>query len=249
MTPHVSILALTYNRIELTSKHLPSVIRRIGKIDHEVLIWDNGSTDGSYDWLCQYAQTDPSVSKIFGSDKNIGMEAFNFLAAESSGKYILKIDDDISVPDRFAERLVAAFERVNEPKLAFLGWDMWWPSPSRTSKTTFATRSGLWLYEGTNGKTINLGKSERVYIHYDPARFMVNGVCRLSLKQKFFDLGGHPKGLLYGVDRPVSKAAADNGMWIGYYNCNNELIAHHGGKDTQSYRQLKNKELHRTLQI
>ena len=40
--PKVSILILTYNRVNLASDCIPTIIDRIGNIDDEVLIWGGG---------------------------------------------------------------------------------------------------------------------------------------------------------------------------------------------------------------
>ena len=50
MIPKLSILILTYNRVDLSSQYIPQLVSKIGNIDAEVLIWDNGSSAGSFDW-------------------------------------------------------------------------------------------------------------------------------------------------------------------------------------------------------
>lgn len=236
MKPIVSILILTYNRIQLSEAYIPKILDNIGDINHEVLVWDNGSADGTYDWLCDYKLCDNRIVEVVGSETNIGMEAINNLASMAQGKYILKVDDDIEVPYSFAERLVQAYEHVDDPKLIFLGWDMCW------GQNTFATRSGRKLYKEPQGKTIDIGNKEQVLIHFDAKRWMVNGVCRLSPKDKFLEIGGHPKGIIYGVDSAVSESAAKHGYYIGYLHAK-ELVKHCGFKDSHEYRRLKTREL------
>ena len=122
MKPKLSILMLTYNRLETSSACIQHVLNNVGEIDYEFLVWDNGSIDGTYDWLEEYGRADCRITKVFGSNKNLGMEAINELARAAKGKYLLKLDDDIIVPESFAERLINAYEKVNEPKLLFLGF-------------------------------------------------------------------------------------------------------------------------------
>lgn len=235
----VSILMLTHNRLALSEKYIPGILDRIGRVSYEVLIWDNGSTDGTYDWLAQFGQADCRVTKVFGHEKNIGMEAFNFLAEEARGKYLLKVDDDIEVPNKFVQRLMAAYIEVNEPKLAFLGWDMSWNRGS----TTFATRSGMSLYKEPHGKIVGTAAG-RVLISFDPNKWMVNGCCRFGSRSVFLGLGGHPAHILYGVDYLVSRAASKAGYWVGFLNTS-DLVLHCGDRDTTEYRQMKNRELKR----
>jgi GT2 family glycosyltransferase len=236
---------LTYNRIELSSQYIPQICSKVGSIDHEILIWDNGSTDGSYDWIYQYGQANPFVYKTFGNETNLGMGAFNTLAKEARGKYIIKVDDDITVPKNFAARMVAAFEKVNEPKLLFLGWDFPWPKGPRAGGSTFATRSGMSQYAKLKGKVVSTGPNESVLINYFPNKWMINGVCRLSPRDKFLEIGGHPEGIIYGVDYHISKRAEKHGYWIGYFHNPTDLITHHGVQDTPEYRKFKDNELHK----
>lgn len=227
----VSVLILTFNRLKLTEKFVPVIIDRIGKIDHEVLIWDNGSDDGTYDWLENYGTADCRVTSVHASEKNFGMEAINFLAEKATGEYILKIDDDILPPLNFAQRIVRAFETVDEPKLAYLAWDMPWTNGS------FARRSGMKLYNDPYGKRVETVDGE-VFISYNTSPWLVNGACRLSPRKLFLELGGHPEGILYGVDYLITKRAKAYGYWIGFYSPA-DLIQHMGGADSKAYRKLK----------
>ena len=226
---------LTYNRLETSSACIQHVLNNVGEIDYEFLVWDNGSIDGTYDWLEEYGRADCRITKVFGSNKNLGMEAINELARAAKGKYLLKLDDDIIVPESFAERLINAYEKVNEPKLLFLGWDMQWKHDR-----SFATRSGMHLYKEKEGKIVNLG-SGRVLISFWPGTWMVNGVCRLCERKKFLKIGGHPKGIKYGVDHRMSIVAEKYGYWIGFFNTE-DLIIHHG-HDSKQLRAWKDREL------
>ena len=242
MIPKVSILVLTYNRLHLSSRYIPLILNNAGNIPAEMLIWDNGSSDGSYDWGVSFGQADCQVTHVIGHHKNIGMEAFNSLAKKAQGKYIIKVDDDIEVPKNFAERLVNAYEQAAEKRLLFLGWDMPWPRGPKAGGDTFATRSGMGLYQGRQGKTIQINEKEKVLIHYNPENWMINGVCRLSLRDKFLKIGGHPKRIVYGVDKHISIKAAQQGYWIGYFN-SPDLVYHRGLQDSPEYRAMKDVEL------
>jgi len=235
MKPKLSILMLTYNRLETSSACIQHILNNVGNIDFEFLVWDNGSTDGTYDWLEEYGRADCRITKVFGSEENLGMEAINKLAKEAKGKYLLKVDDDITVPEDFAQRLVDAYEKVNESKLLFLGWDMKW-----TNDKSFALRSGLHLYKGEEGKIINLG-TESVLLNFTPSQWLINGACRLCERKKFMKMGGHPKGMKYGVDYQVSKVAEKHGYWIGFFNTEDLII--HNGHDSKQMRNWKDKEL------
>jgi GT2 family glycosyltransferase len=232
--PTASILILTYNRCKLASELIPRIVDSVGHVDHEVLVWDNGSDDGSYDWLVEYSKVAGDRVRIFGSDKNYGMEAINFLAKEARGKYMIKVDDDVIAPPGFAWHLVNAYEELNEPRIMFLGYDMLW------GKTTFATRSGMRLYTHPHGKQKRLKDGAVALINYFPDRWLVNGICRLSVRDEFLKIGGHPEGVIYGVDTAVNRIAAQKGFWNAYYK-GRKLVEHCGTMDSPAYRALKNR--------
>jgi len=234
----VSVLILMYNRFSVSSARIPAIIDNIGNVKSEVLIWDNHSTDGSYDWALEYGRADCRVYKVFGADQNYGVEAINFLAEAARGEYILKVDDDASVPKNFAERMVAAYEYCSCDKLAYLGWDMIW------GKSTFATRSGEGLYR-KHGEIRKLPGGGRVLLLRCLDRFMVNGVCRLSKRDRFLELGGHPKGVVYGVDGIVCATAHAKGYWGGYVTHPIDLVKHDGAQDSVEMRALKDRQLQR----
>lgn len=235
----LSVLFLTFNRLKLSSRYIPSLVSNLGDIDCEVLIGDNNSSDGTLDWACFFAHTCPLIPvRIFAFNENRGMESFNILAQESFGDYILKLDDDISAPYGFAQDMYNAMIETKEQKLLFLGHDMAW------HKHTFASRSGMELYKPPHGKVVNVSNGQ-VFIHYNPSKWMVNGVCRLSRRDTFLNIGGHPKGIIYGCDAPMSRIAQRNGYWIGYYSNPNGLVQHFGS-DTKEYRKFKDGQLHKS---
>lgn len=233
--PIVSILILTFNRLNLSSNYVPRIVEETN--NGEILIWDNFSTDGTLDWLMDYEKTKDNV-RVFAGNKNFGMEAINFLAKKARGKYILKVDDDVLVPPNFAERLVQAYQKANQEKILFLGWDMAW------GETTFATRSGMKLYKEPRGKVLNINNGERILINFNPSKWMINGVCRLSAKDKFIKIGGHPAGVIYGVDKIISNIAAEAGYWTGFFS-SSELVIHDQASDLPDYRKFKDLELER----
>lgn len=236
--PKVSILTLTYNRAHLSSAYIPVIIDNIGDIDAEVLVWDNCSQDGTLDWLKEYEKADLRLKKVYCGDRNYGLEAINFLADEARGKYLIKVDDDIRVPQNFAQKMVEAYEEANEENIGAISWDMAWRDK------TFATRSGMKLYKDPLGKCVNLKTGGSLFINFDPQQWLINGACRFTPKAKFLEVGGHPKDILYGIDYFFSKALKKKGYW-GAYLSGAGLIEHIGIEDDTDYRKFKDAELRR----
>tara|TARA_Y100000310_G_C20635490_1_gene790932 strand:- start:322 stop:1227 length:906 start_codon:yes stop_codon:yes gene_type:complete len=114
--PLVSIVVLNCNRLE----DLKETIKRTEDINYpnlEIIIVDNGSTDGSAEFIKSYHKD--SIRKIFlntntGSafGHNRGMEA-------AEGKFVVTIDDDCYLPPDSIKKFVSIFEKNR--KLAAIG--------------------------------------------------------------------------------------------------------------------------------
>lgn len=79
--------------------------------DFELIIGDNGSTDGSREICLGFASSDKRI-KYFRHEVNIGTQRnFNFLISKASGKYfMLAADDDLWHPD-YIKVLVEVLEK------------------------------------------------------------------------------------------------------------------------------------------
>ena len=92
MKPSISVIMLTYNRENLLSRAVESVMSQTFA-DFEFIIVNNGSTDRSGAIADEYAKKDPRVRVVHRSKGNIGSGRNAGLAA-AVGKYIAFIDDD-----------------------------------------------------------------------------------------------------------------------------------------------------------
>jgi len=233
----VSILILTYNRLDIVKKYLPKIVQRNTEPDSEILIWDNGSTDGTAEWVYNYALQHPPGKIIFTRGaENHGMEAINFLAQMAKGEYVLKLDCDMHVPEGFVQDLIKAYEMVDDNLILFMGYDMSW-----LDENTFATRKGFTPFDPPNGRIEKVHDGVVLISHY-PSKFMVNGACRLSTRIDFLKHGMHPKGAKYGIDYTVNVQAEKAGFYVAFYN-NKTPVIHCNEKDTTEYRAFKDAEL------
>lgn len=103
----LSVIIPTYNRKESLKRLLDSLlVQNFSKKDYEILIVDDGSTDGTKQSLQLYLQRNRNIH--YFSQENKGPAAARNLGIKhSKGKYILFIDDDIFIPreDFFFEHI------------------------------------------------------------------------------------------------------------------------------------------------
>jgi glycosyltransferase involved in cell wall biosynthesis len=110
-TPLVSVIMPVYNGERYVAQAIESILTQT--YTHlELLVLDNGSTDGTAAILETYARQDPRVHCLFYPEPlgHAGEAASNLASREAKGQYIAKLDaDDLAVPDRI-EKQVAFLE-------------------------------------------------------------------------------------------------------------------------------------------
>lgn len=94
----VSIIILTCNQIKYTKRCVES-IREHTPEAHEIIFIDNGSTDGTTQWLGKQAKNNPHY-KLIKNKKNFGFsKGCNQGIQASSGEYILLLNNDVVVTE------------------------------------------------------------------------------------------------------------------------------------------------------
>jgi GT2 family glycosyltransferase/peptidoglycan/xylan/chitin deacetylase (PgdA/CDA1 family)/glycosyltransferase involved in cell wall biosynthesis len=104
--PLVSILIVTYNSQDYIQPCLESVIRNTSYPSYEILIVDNGSSDGTVQLLKDHAEAEPRIRVITLPD-NKGFAAANNIAARlAKGDYLIFLNIDTMVTPGWVGRLV-----------------------------------------------------------------------------------------------------------------------------------------------
>lgn len=105
MTPTISILTPCYN----ARPYLPATwcsIKRQTFTDWEWIIWEDGSTDGSAEWLAELAARDSRVKVLMGERTKDPAAGRNRAAAHAKGKYLAFLDaDDLWHPRKLQQQV------------------------------------------------------------------------------------------------------------------------------------------------
>jgi GT2 family glycosyltransferase len=102
-TPLVSILIVSFNTRELTMECLRSLRYGGAVVDHEVIVVDNASCDGS----AAAARTEFPGVRLIQLEQNVGFgRANNIAAAEAKGEFLLLLNPDTVVRAGAVEALV-----------------------------------------------------------------------------------------------------------------------------------------------
>ncbi|PLX76428.1 MAG: glycosyltransferase, partial [Desulfuromonas sp.] len=118
-TSTLSLVIPLYNEAENISALCEEIRSHLGDIDYEVLLVDDGSSDGSFDLLKQEAERDNRF-KVVGLRRNFGQSAA--LAAGfdmASGAVVVTMDGDLQNDPADIPRLL---EKLNEGYDVVSGW-------------------------------------------------------------------------------------------------------------------------------
>src|SRR4051794_12513241 len=100
--PSISLIIPAYNRADLVGLAIESVLGQTRR-DFELIVWDDGSTDGTLDAARKAAGEDPRVRIIAG--EHAGASAsINSAAKIARGQYLGTLDsDDLLAPTALEE--------------------------------------------------------------------------------------------------------------------------------------------------
>lgn len=117
--PVVSVVVVTYNNLDLTKECLASLETLSDYPKLEIIVVDNASSDGSVEWLSEWAHSDAKRILILNED-NKGFAAANnqgLLAA--SGRYMVMLNNDTYVTPGWIRTMVNHMMR--DPTIGLLG--------------------------------------------------------------------------------------------------------------------------------
>ncbi|MFN5759813.1 MAG: glycosyltransferase, partial [Sphingomonadaceae bacterium] len=101
--PLLSILMVNWNTRAMTLACLRSIYVQTERTPFEIILVDNGSTDGSANAIVH----DFPAVRLLAEDKNHGFaHANNLAAAQARGQYLLLLNTDTLVLDQAIDRLV-----------------------------------------------------------------------------------------------------------------------------------------------
>lgn len=179
----VSVIVLNWNGKELLEECMPSVVAaaKSFKGGHEVLVVDNGSTDGSLKFL---RSRFPSV-KIVALDRNMGIApAHNIGARKATGDVLVFLNNDIMLEKGSLNKLAAHFK---DPKVFGVS-----PKLLKFDKKTIqAEFLGVTFVLGTVVQTQpNLGMPDTKEYKEPRLTFFALGGASAMDRKKFDALGG-----------------------------------------------------------
>ena len=141
--PLVSILIPVYNHLDLTLNCLSSLAQANSDVQFEILVGDDNSSDSTPRVL----QSVEGI-RVFSNDTNLGfLRNVNSLAAHARGKYLILLNNDTLVLERWLEPLIEVLEK--DDAVAIVG-------PTLLNKEGTVQDAGGIVY--ANGTAANFGR-------------------------------------------------------------------------------------------
>ena len=117
LRPMVSVLMAAHNALQYLPEAVESILKQTVE-DFEFIIVDDGSSDGTGEWILRKAQTDSRIRVLRQANAGLA-RALNKGLSVAKGKYIARMDaDDVSLPERLSAQLEAM---ESDPSLVIVG--------------------------------------------------------------------------------------------------------------------------------
>jgi len=115
-TTILSIIIVNWNTKDLLEQCLQAIVLHIGDLHYEVVVVDNGSTDGSAQMVREYY---PNVTLIENQENTGFAKANNQAIRLSSGRYILLLNSDAFLSPNATQRMIQIME--DDPSIGIAG--------------------------------------------------------------------------------------------------------------------------------
>jgi GT2 family glycosyltransferase len=183
----IAVVVLTHNRVHLLRKCVENVLPRASASTTEIVIWNNGSTDGTRDYLDSL--DDPRVSVVH-SEANIGQNAYARAFALTAADYLVELDDDVvGAPGNWDTILLDAYRRL--PEIGYLAADLEDDPHDVATHYRYRIRPHEYTESEVNGVRLLNGPT--------------GGACAMTSRELYTRVGGfrqHPK-LVFWQEEPA----------------------------------------------
>ena len=150
MTPHsVDLMYLACNRLEFTRETFTTLLENTDwEYVNELFVYDDGSTDGTEQWLRAACLQAPAKSRLVNTRYGSPVAAQNDFIRRATAPWLAKCDNDAMLPPGWLRQSLQVID--SHPELSMLGIEAMYPhSDDPVASRSFAPAqfvSGLALY-------------------------------------------------------------------------------------------------------
>ncbi|MGJ3244433.1 MAG: glycosyltransferase family 2 protein [Opitutales bacterium] len=215
-SPRISFVTALYNRLELTRAFLNSLEETVRGIPFEIILIDDGSTDGTR----RYLETleDQTHVQVVLNETNRGFAYNNNLGARlAQADTLCLLNNDLVLTPGWLEPMLEQFDTL--PQIGVLG------NIQYNARTGLIDHAGVFFDQ--NGQPAHARKN-RKKIPRGPWKewFAVTAACVLVRKQVFEELGGFDDSYRNGME-DIDFCVRLKQAGYRNYVCNLSKIYHH----------------------
>ena len=242
--PEVSIIIPVFNNLSYTRKCLWAISKNTGReVSYEIVVVDNGSTDGTEEFLREIQQNNSNFQYLRNS-RNLGFaRACNQGADAARGKYLIFLNNDTEPQPDWLNRLIEPF-RTNE-SIGVVGARLIYPDGTIQHAGIEMMQAAEPVYLRNYGATMVLPEHPyRFAAPTDPRVMrpreldMVTGACLAIPAQLFQKVNGFDEAYLNGgEDADLCFKVRADGYKVLYQP--EALVIHHEGKTESRFQNVR----------
>lgn len=199
-TPRISIIVVNWNGARFLEDCLASLERQTWK-NREFILVDNGSTDGSAEYIRDWGSRVPDTQTIFLSRNTGFCEGNNLAFAKARGEWIALLNNDAVAEPNWIEELVRRGDLAH--RIGMLGGKILFAEPEG-----FIDKAGHLIY--WDGQNRGRGTMERDAGQYDKEEEILwpDACAALYHRQVFVETGGFDESFFaFGDDADLGMRA------------------------------------------
>ncbi len=242
--PAVSVIIVNWNTKDLLAAAIQSVIDTAGKLAIEIIVVDNGSTDGSQAML----RTRYPLARLIQNAENVGFaRANNQGASQAHGEYLLLLNSDAALYRGTLQALLDVMKA--HPKAGLVGAHLrntdgsfqasHTPFPNLRQEFLILSGLGRAIYGSqypSRGPEETLGPQKVDY---------VEGACMLLRAEAYRQVGGLDEGyFMYAEEVDLCYTLQRHGWEVWYQPA--ARVLHHGGGSSRNRRTSREGDLYQS---
>jgi len=187
----ISVIIPVYNQRKIISKTINALIKQdISKSDYEIIVVDDGSTDGVKEYLYKFKKNKSPKFTVFETLQNHGRAAARNLGIKNAKhEVVLLIDGDIIATRELLSSHLNWHKKFPEENFAMLGRITWFPELNITSFMHWLEHGGqLLAYDDLkHGKKVNYTHFYTGNISFKKSFLVKNGLFDESFGRNIFE--------------------------------------------------------------
>ena len=190
-----SIIIPVFNNSDYIKQYLDVLYTVTPNHLFELIIVNNASTDGTKEYLNEFAKTYPNVKVIHNQENLIFAKAYNQGAKIAEGKYLVFLNNDTVPLKGWLEEMIKVVE--NDKKVGIVGSKLLYPNRTIQHAGIVIADSPhpIFPYHIYRGYPPDIPEANVVREYQ-----AVTGACMLIYKKIFDKLGGFDEGFLNGYE-------------------------------------------------